>query len=176
MSEKTNKTPGKAICLKACCGLFLFFGLIVTAFGQVPENAPAATAQIADKKSAAPVLMPIIIEYKGVKIGATADEVRDKLGKAQIDDKDGFFYDWDDEIAQIRLNADKKVSIVSITYLNENKNTPKYADVFGAEEASVIKPDGSVYSLVRYPDAGYWVAYSRTAGEKPQVTVTMQKL
>jgi hypothetical protein len=38
------------------------------------------------------------------------------------------------------------------------------------------KPDGSKYRLVRYPKAGYWVSYSRTAGDTPIVTVTIQKL
>jgi hypothetical protein len=77
---------------------------------------------------------------------------------------------------QIRVDADKKVRFIAITYLDENKNAPKFADVFGAEIPVAEKPDGSIYNLVRYPEAGYWVAYSRTAGEKPSVTVTMQKL
>ena len=37
--------------------------------------------------------------------------------------------------------------------------------------------DGSVYKMVRYEGAGYFVVYSRPAGEAPPlVTVTMQKL
>ncbi|MDQ3749118.1 MAG: hypothetical protein M3367_08925 [Acidobacteriota bacterium] len=174
--EIKEKTIGKAILYKAIFGLFLLFGLIVPAFGQTAENTQTATTQIADKKSETTVPMPVLTEYKGIKIGTTAEEVRDKLGKAKIDDKDGFFYDWDEEMAQIRLDADKKVLLVSITYSDKNENTPKYADVFGAETPVPIKPDGSIYNLVRYPEAGYWVAYSRTAGEKPTVTVTMQKL
>jgi hypothetical protein len=38
------------------------------------------------------------------------------------------------------------------------------------------RPDGSLYKLVRYPKAGYWVSYSRTAGNSPIVSVTMQKM
>jgi hypothetical protein len=33
-----------------------------------------------------------------------------------------------------------------------------------------------MYELKRYPSAGYWVAYSRTAGKNPIITVTMQKM
>ncbi len=171
-----DENIGKANLNKAIFGLFLLFGLIVPAFGQTAENTQAATIQIADKKSETPVLIPVLTEYKSIKIGTPADEVRDKFGKAKIDDKDGFFYDWGEEMAQIRLDADKKVLLVSITYSDKNENTPKYADVFGAETPAPTKPDGSIYNLVRYPEAGYWVAYSRTAGEKPTVTVTMQKL
>jgi hypothetical protein len=38
------------------------------------------------------------------------------------------------------------------------------------------KPDGSMYQLNRYPEAGYWVSYNRTAGDKPIITITMQKM
>lgn len=161
---------------KAVFGLFLLFGLFVPAFGQTAENTQTAANQITDKKSEPPILMPVLTDYKGIKIGTTAEEVRDKLGKAKIDDKDGFFYDADDEMVQIRLDGDKKVRLVSITYSDKNDNTPKYADVFGADLPSPTKSDGLIYNLVNYPEAGYWVAYSRTAGEKPTVTVTMQKM
>jgi len=124
-----------------------------------------------------PVLQPVLTDYKEIKIGTTAEEVRDKLGKAKIDDKDGFYYEIsDDEFAQIRVDKDKKVRVLSITYSDKNKNTPKYRDVFGVDAVEAAKPDGSVYKLIRYPEAGYWVAYSRTAGDKPTVTVTMQKM
>jgi len=176
LDEIREDNFGTAILLKAFSGLFLLCGLIVPAFGQTAENTQTAATQIADKKSETTILMPVLIDYKGIKIGTTAEEVRDKLGKAKIDDKDGFFYDADDEMVQIRLDGDQKVRLVSITYLNKNEHTPKYADVFGAEAQAPTKPDGSIYNLVRYPEAGYWVAYSRTAGEKPTVTVTMQKL
>jgi hypothetical protein len=176
LDEIREKNYGAAILLKAFSGLFLLIGLIVPAFGQSAENTRTAANQLADKKSETPILMPVLTDYKGIKIGANAEEVRDRLGKPKIDDKDGFFYDWDDEMAQIRVDGDKKVRLVSITYLDKNDNTPKYADVFGAEAQVPTKSDGSIYNLIRYPEAGYWVAYSRTAGEKPTVTVTMQKM
>jgi hypothetical protein len=37
------------------------------------------------------------------------------------------------------------------------------------------KPDGSMYKMTTYPQAGYWVAYSRTPGDAPLVMITMQK-
>lgn len=140
-----------------------------------------ATTQKDPQTSAAklkPAFLPVLKHYKEVKIGSTADEVRDKLGKAKIDDKDGFYYRFNDsEFAQIRLDKNNMVRLISITYSGDNKNTPSYADVFGADAAvAAAKPDGSVYKLVRYPQAGYWVAYSRTSGNDPSVTVTMQKI
>jgi len=176
LDEIREDNFGMTTLFKAVFGLFLLCGLFIPAFGQIAENTQTAANQITDKKSETPILMPVLTDYKGIKIGTTAEEVRDKLGKAKIDDKDGFFYDADDEMVQIRLDGDKKVRLVSITYLNKNEQTLKYADVFGAETPDATKPDGSIYNLINYPEAGYWVAYSRTAGEKPTVTVTMQKL
>jgi hypothetical protein len=46
--------------------------------------------------------------------------------------------------------------------------------VLGAEAGA--KTDGSIYKLLRYPKAGYWVSYSRTAGSSPTTTITMQKI
>ena len=180
MLEKINWEKSRtAMFLQTGLILVLLFWLATAAFGQTTDTKQTATITTTEmQKSETPkaVMMPVLQNYKDIKIGATADDVRDNLGKAKIDDKDGFFYDLDDELVQIRLDADKKVRLVSITYLDENKNTPKFADVFGAEIPLAEKPDGSIYNLVRYPEAGYWEAYSRTAGEKPSVTVTMQKL
>ena len=46
--------------------------------------------------------------------------------------------------------------------------------VFGADVET--QADGSKHRLVRYPKAGYWVSYSRTAGDTPIISVTIQKL
>jgi hypothetical protein len=46
--------------------------------------------------------------------------------------------------------------------------------VFGADFET--KPDGSKHKLVRYPKAGCWVSYSRTAGDTPIVSITIQKM
>jgi len=158
----------------------LLFWQATAAFGQTTgETQTVATTTMQTEKSAIPkaVMMPVLQSYREVKIGATADEVRDKLGKGKIDDKDGFFYEIDDdEMAQIRLDADKKVRLISITYASDNKNTPQFEDVFGTDVKAEPGADGMIYKLVNYPEAGYWIAYSRTAGDKPTVTVTMQKM
>lgn len=181
MLEKINRANSKtAAFLQASLVLVLVFWMATAAFGQTTETAPnVMTAKTPMQKSETPktVMMPVLQNYKDVKIGMTADDVRDKLGKAKIDDKDGFFYQFDDdEMAQIRLGKDKKVRLIAITYLKDNKNAPQSADVFGADVTAEPSADGSVYKRVRYPEAGYWITYSRTAGDKPTVTITMQKL
>ena len=67
----------------------------------------------------------------------------------------------------------KKVSAISINYVGES-GAPECQKVLGT--AAEAKPDGSMHKLVRYPKAGYWVSYSRTAGDSPLITITMQKI
>ena len=57
--------------------------------------------------------------------------------------------------------------------LGDNSNAPSPA-ALGTELQT--KADGSMYQLNRHPEAGYWVSYNRTAGDKPIVTITMQKM
>jgi len=157
----------------AASAVLVFFALSASA-----QNATSLHTEAGDpttKKRAITAPQPVASVYKEIKIGTSADEIRKLLGKAKIDDKDGFFYDMDSEAVQIRLDENEKVRIIAVTFTNNSPQMPKYADLFGAAPAAP-NPDGSIYKLVRYPDVGYWIAYSKTAGEKPSVTVTMQKL
>jgi hypothetical protein len=67
-----------------------------------------------------------------------------------------------------------QVTAISVDFMNGAKEIISPQQVFGAEIEA--KADGSKYRLVRYPKAGYWVSYSRTAGDTPIITVTIQKL
>jgi hypothetical protein len=103
----------------------------------------------------------------------SADEVRRKLGKPEekFDDMDIFAFS-DKERARVYYDKDKKAHAISVTYVDAG-GAPQPADVLGAEIES--KEDGSMHKRVAYPEAGYWVSYSRTAGSNPLVMVTMQK-
>lgn len=133
--------------------------------------AVGAAAQAPDKKN-----LPAWQNYRGVAIGMTADEVRAKLGAPRSEDAEGFFYVFSEtENAQILMDANKKVRTISTVFSAEHQASPAFADVFGKTEEMQAKPDGSLFKMVRYPDAGYWVSYSRMAGEKAMVIVMIQK-
>jgi hypothetical protein len=132
----------------------------------------SASAQNPVKKN-----LPAWQGYKGVSIGMTAAQVREKLGAAKSEDAEGFFYMFSDtETAQFMLDANKNVRTISVVFAAENAAPPTFADVFGKAAAAEPKPDGSIYKMVRFEDAGYWVSYSRMAGDKAMVIVTIQKL
>ena len=131
----------------------------------------------ADHKSAdsAMGLQPVFSEYRGIKIGMTADEVRKLVDKLQDKgEKQDFFVLSDTETAQVFYDKDRKVRAISIDYLGKGSNPPMPVEVLGEEIQP--KSDGSMYGLKHYPSAGFWVAYNRTAGDDPTVTITMQKV
>ena len=140
--------------------------LSAAALAQTTRRAPAA----------APDESPIFQEYRGVQIGWLADDVRKKLGNpADKGDEQDFFVFGEKETAQILYDkATHKVTAISVDFMNGASGVITPQQVFGADFET--KPDGSKHKLVRYPKAGYWVSYSRTAGDTPIVTITIQKL
>ena len=118
---------------------------------------------------------PAFSDFKGVRIGSSTDEARKKLGNPRDKGDDQDFYVFKDtQAVQIFYDKTAKVSAISIDYMNGADGIPSPKDVLGTDADK--KPDGSLYKLVRYPKAGYWVSYSRTAGDSPTITVTMQKI
>jgi hypothetical protein len=119
---------------------------------------------------------PVFLEYRGVKIGWMADEVRKKLGNpANKGDDQDFYVFGDKETCQVLYDkATSKVTAISVDFMSGAREVITPQQVFGADFDT--KPDGSKYKLVRYPKAGYWVSYSKTAGDTPIITVTIQKL
>lgn len=117
---------------------------------------------------------PVFTDYRGIRIGMTAEEVRSTLDGLKKDNAQDFFVFSEKESAQIFYDQQGKVMAISIDYFGENSNAPAPDAVLGMQLEA--KPDGSMYQLKRYPEAGYWVSYNRTAGDKPIITITMQKM
>ena len=136
-------------------------------------NAMAANAQAAIKAQTDD--KPLFSEFKGVRIGMSADEARQKLGEPKDKGTEQDFFVFNEkQSVQVFYDKSGKVSAISIDFLGGGSDAPAPKAVFGAEIEA--KPDGSMYKLVRYPKAGYWVSYNRTAGETPLVSVTIQKI
>jgi hypothetical protein len=119
---------------------------------------------------------PVFSEYRDVKIGMSASDVRNSLERYLKDkaEKQDFLVFSDAETAQVYYDSAGKVTAISIDYTTKNGHAPTPMEVLGADIQP--KPDGSMYALKRYPAAGYWVSYNRTSGDSPIVTITMQAL
>ena len=133
-----------------------------------------ATVANSSPNNAAASNVPAFKDYRGVAIGMTAAEVRAKLDRLKKGDGQDFLVFSEHESAQIYYDAKGNVTAISIDYFGDNSQAPAPEAVLGV--ALEAKADGSMYQLNRYPDAGYWVSYNRTAGDKPIVTITIQKM
>jgi hypothetical protein len=160
----------------------------IAVFALLVSLAPSATAQEATAaKSATQVastpagetvaaksaVEPLYKEYKGVMLGMSAGDVRAKLGKPQEKSDVMDFYVFNDRERARVYYTDGKATAVIATYIGKDAAAPAPAAVLGSEIEA--KPDGSMYQMTQYPQAGYWVAYSRTGGDSPMVMITMQK-
>jgi hypothetical protein len=151
---------------------------VSTANAQTASSEPAQqeVARVVNSSASKPANanLPVFTDYRGIKIGMTAEEVRGKLDSIKKGDSQDFLTFSEQESAQIYYDDKGKVTAISIDYFGGNSNAPSPEIVLGA--GIQAKPDGSMYQLNRYPEAGFWVSYNRTAGDKPIVTITMQKM
>lgn len=153
------------------------FFLIVAAVGLLIglSNANAQTPKKAGARAADDEESALFHEYRGVQLGMTADEVRKKLGdpKDKGDEQDFFIFD-ETETAQIVYDKMHKVITISADFLSVGDKVPTAKQVFRGDVEA--KADGSMYKMVRFPKAGYWLSYNRTGGASPLTTVTLQKI
>ena|SRR3982751_2303363 len=147
--------------------VFLSVGLLSGSDSSLNLTGSAKAAPTPDKASYA--------GYKGVTIGLSADEARKKLGNAKDkSDAQDFYVYSDNESVQVYYDTTKNVSLVSVSYVGKVDGIPSTKEVFGEDIAA--KADGSVFKMVRYPKAGYFISYNKTAGDDPIVTITVQKI
>jgi hypothetical protein len=124
------------------------------------------------------VLTPAISDLDGISIGMTADQVKEKLGKADSGDETGMYYSLNNgESMQLGLDSDGTIKMIAMIYSGKGTKAPEPSEVFGAENSVTPGSDGKIYKMVRYPSAGYWVAYSRlNLDAGPMTTITIQKI
>lgn len=119
--------------------------------------------------------MPLFKEYRGVQIGMTTEEARKKLGNPKDKGDEQDFYAFNErESAIVGYDKTHKVSVLSVDFMTGAEGIPTAKAVIGSDIEA--KSDGSMYKMIRYTKACYWVSYSRTAGDTPMVSITIQKI
>jgi hypothetical protein len=157
--------------LSAVLVMFVMSTLVVLVWG---ATAQAQTPRAAVKAAPAVTQQPLYTEYKGVRLGMTAQEVRTKLGNPTFMDKElGYFVLSETETAQIAYDAAGKVKIISVDYQN-GTGAPEPRAVIGAELET--RENGTRYKIVYYDSQGFSVSYGRTAGPVIIVSITIQKM
>lgn len=157
----------KALSVVVAMLVIALAGLFVSGYGQTQKRAVSSAATPA-------VQQPLFTEYKGVKLGMSAQEVRAKLGNPVLKDEAMDYFIFADGVtAQFVYDKTHAVRTISVDYAG-GTGAPEYRAVVGTELET--RPDGSAYKIVRYDSLGFWVSYNRTAGPVITVTVTIQKL
>lgn len=141
-------------------------------FGASQDQAQKAQSST-QQPAATNINEPVFTGYRGVSIGMTATEIREKLGNPKLKDKSQDLFRFaDNESAQFFYDAQEKVYAISIDFTGNGAPTAR--EVLG--EDITARADGSMYRMKQYPTAGYWVSYSRTNSTPPHITITMQKI
>jgi hypothetical protein len=135
---------------------------------QAGETAGSASSVTAPKA-------PPYQELKGARLGMAAEEIHGLLGKPTEKDETVEYFEFSDvERARVYYGVDGKAEAIVATYIGSTSAAPTPEAVLGS--SIEFAPDGSGSRRVDYPALGYWVAYSRTAGEKPYTIITMKTL
>lgn len=113
---------------------------------------------------------PLYREYRGVRLGMTAEEARAKLGVPSMkSDEQDFYVLSANETAQV-VYAEQKVVTISTDYTS-GIGAPDYKSVVG--EGLLQRPDGSLFRMVLYDSERFWVSYNKSASVMPVVTITI---
>jgi hypothetical protein len=117
---------------------------------------------------------PPFHDFKGVSIGMAVADARQKLGTAADKSDAQDIYNINDKQTAMLYYDGGKVAAIVLMFMGGGANVLTPKSVFGTDVEA--KPDGSISKMVRYEKAGYYVAYNRTPGDSPMITITIQKL
>ena len=148
---------------------FVLAALLLLALGSIVAHGQSQPKAVS--KAQALVQQPLYREYRGIRLGMTATEVRTKLGEPGFkSDEQDFYVFSTNETAQVVYNATQRVITISTDYTG-GVGAPDYKAVVG--EGLLQKPDGSLFRMVMYDSERFWVTYNKSAAMVPTVTITI---
>jgi len=153
--------------------IFLLIGiLLLLAVGGLVANGQSRASATVTAKAHAQVQQPLYREYRGVRLGMTATEVRAKLGDpAMKSDEQDFYVVSPNETTQIAYNTALRVVTISTDYTG-GVGAPDFKAVVG-EGLLLQRPDGSLFRMVMYDSERFWVSYNKNAATVSTVTITI---
>jgi len=144
--------------------------ILLLLLGGVVASAQTKTEAVKVARGHAQIQQPVYRDYRGVRLGMTAEEARAKLGEpAMKSDEQDFYVFSANETAQL-VYAQQKVVTISTDYTG-GIGVPDYKSVVG--EGLLERPDGSLFRMVRYDSERFWVSYNKSASVVPVVTITI---
>ena len=152
--------------------VFLLIGiLLILALSRIAAGQRQALGA-GTSKAHAQAQQPLYREYRGVRLGMTATEVRTKLGEPALkSDEQDFYVISANETAQIAYTTAQKVMTISVDYAG-GVGAPDSKNIVG-EGLLQERPDGSMFRTVMYDSERFWVTYNKSATTPPIVTITI---
>jgi len=151
---------------------FLIGAFLLVLFAAVLARGQSEASAARTVNAHAQVQQPLYREYRGVRLGMTAAQVRAKLGEPALkSDEQDFYLISASETAQIAYDAAQKVITISTDY-SGGAGAPDYKSVVG-EGLLLERPNGSLFRMVMYDSERFWVSYSKSATTLPIVTITI---
>ena len=153
--------------------IFLLIGaLLILLLGGLVAKGQSVAPRTITAKTQAQAQQPLYSEYRGVRLGMTATEVRAKLGEPALkSDEQDFFIISANETTQIAYNAAHTVITISTDYA-AGVGAPDYKTAVG-EGTLLTRPDGSVFKMAMHDAERFWVTYNKSAATVPTVTITI---
>lgn len=151
---------------------FLVGALLLVVSAGLVANGQSKAPGTGTANAHADAQQPLYREYRGVRLGMTAVEVRTKLGEpAMKSDEQDFYVISTNETVQIAYNAAQKVVTISTDYTG-GVAAPDYRSVVGDGQL-LERPDGSKFRMVMYDSERFWVSYNKSAATSSIVTITI---
>ena len=152
--------------------IFLIGVLLLLALARVVATGQTAAAGARAARTAVQVQQPLYREYRGIRLGMTATEVRAKLGEPSLkSDEQDYFVISANETAQFAYNTAQRVVTISTDY-TDGVGAPEVRNVVG-DGLLLNRPDGSLFRMVMYDSERFWVSYNKTATTPMIVTITI---
>jgi hypothetical protein len=152
--------------------IFLIGLLLLMALARVVASGQTTAPGARTARAAVQVQQPLYREYRGIRLGTTATEVRAKLGQPSLkSDEQDYFVVSPNETAQFAYNTAQRVVTISTDY-TDGIGAPDYRSVVG-DGLLLNRPDGSVFRMVMYDSERFWVSYNKTATAPMIVTITI---
>ena len=144
--------------------------ILLLLLGGVVASAQTKTEAVKVARGHAQIQQPVYRDYRGVRLGMTAEEARAKLGEpAMKSDEQDFYVFSANETAQL-VYTEQKVVTISTDYTG-GIGVPDYKSVVG--EGLLQRPDGSLFRMMRYDSERFWVSYNKSTSVVQVVTITI---
>lgn len=117
-------------------------------------------------------LLPVLREYRGVKLGMNREQVKDAMDKPSQTSKDwDEFKLKDNDLMTVRYDDQGAVKTIQL-YFTDAARAPEWEKTVGSAEIQQ-KPNGSKFARAVIKEENFWITmYQNSSGEVTTITIS----